>query len=130
MKIIKSILIVFTSLIALFFGLAYFSASESRFECRGVVSEQGVESPATVFLKLTRYRWWVGLWGDSWGSAWIEVPSETVIYISQITDAGDLLSFWEPKDKFRGNFSTLSNTLGLGIYDGRVFDGTCTGVGQ
>jgi len=130
MKIIKTALIFLGALLAAFFAAAYFSASESRFECRGVVTEQGVESPARVFLKLERYRWWVGLWSDSWGSAWIEVPSETVIYVGQITNAGDLLAFWEPHDKFRGNFSTLSKTLGVGIYQGRVFEGTCTSVSQ
>ena len=81
-----------------------------------------------VFLKLERCRWWVGLWSDSWGSAWLEIPNETVICVGFINASGDALNFWEPRDKLRGNLSTLGNPLGLAIQNGYVLEGSCKRV--
>lgn len=112
-------------LLGVYAFLVTFSGSESRFECQGTVLEEGTESPKKAFIRISRYRWWVGLWSDSWGSAWIEIPNETIIYISHIEESGDLLGLWESDRTLRGNFSTLSRSLQLSIRNGQVFAGTC-----
>ena len=133
MKALKLLggLLVFALLLFLF--VANFSAVESRFECHGKITANGGEQPATVFFKLERYRWWVGLWSDSSGSAWVEVPSQTVSYFGHVTQAGDQLQIWDSfgsPGNFSGIFSTLSHTLGVKIAAVGVFDGTCKDIRQ
>ena len=122
-------LLLFATLLYLF--VIKFSAVESRFECTGKIIANGVERPATVFLNLDRYRWWVGLWSDSSGDAWLEVPNQTVIYFGHITQAGDQLQFWDSfgsPSNFSGIFSTLSRTIGVKLGAAGVFEGICKDI--
>jgi len=114
--------------ILLFFVVANFSANESRFACTGKITDNGDEQITAIFLKLETYRWWVSLWSDSHGSAWVEIPNQTVAYFAHITQAGDLLQFWDSfgaPQNFSGNFSTLSHTIGVKIPVYGVFEGIC-----
>lgn len=131
MKFLKIFGSVLALLILLFLFLANFSAKEVRYSCEGKITANGIEQGATVFLKLQRYRWWVGLWSDSQGSAWIEIPNQTVDYYEHLTEAGDMLQFWgSARQDFSGVFSTLSSTLGVNIRGVGVFDGTCKEIKQ
>ncbi len=116
--------------VLLFLFVANFSAVESRFECSGKTTSKGGEQPATIFLKLETYRWWTGLWSDSSGSAWVELPNQTVSYFGHISEAGDLLHFSDSPNKFSGNFSTLSGAVGVDLGAFGVFDGTCKDIRQ
>lgn len=111
--------------VLLFLFVANFSTMESRYECSGQITANEIEQPAKLFFKLERYRWWVSLWSDSKGSAWVEVPNETVRYFSHISEAGDLLKFSDSPGKFGGYFSTLSLAIGVPLGTFGVFDGTC-----
>ncbi len=115
--------------IALFLFVANFSAVESRYECSGSLTSSGVEQPSTIFLKLETYRPWVGLWSDSSGSAWVELPTQTVSYFGHITEAGDQLQLWGQSNKLGGNFSSLSKALTVDLGAFGVFGGTCRSVG-
>lgn len=133
MKAIKILGGLLAFAILLFLLVANFSAVESRFECNGKITANGAEQPAAVFLKLQKYRWWVGLWSDSSGSAWVEVPNQTISYFEHVTVAGDQLQFWDsfgtaPPSKFSGIFSTLSGTLGVKVGATSFFDGTCKDI--
>lgn len=135
MKTIKILGGLLTFAVLLFLFVANFSAVESRFECKGKIIANGVEQPATVFLKLQKYRWWVGLWSDSSGSAWVEVPNQTISYFGHVTEAGDQLQFWDsfgvdPPSKFSGIFSTLSGAVGVKLGTTGVFEGTCKDIRQ
>ncbi len=119
--------------ILLFLFVANFSAVESRFECNGKIIANGAEQPATAFLKLHKYRWWVGLWSDSSGDAWVEVPNQTSSYFGHVTQAGDQLQFWDSfgtPSNFSGIFSALSRTVGVKLGAVGVFEGTCKDIRQ
>ncbi len=131
MKAIKILGGLFVFAILLFLFVANFSAVESRFECNGKIIANGVEQSATVFLKLHKYRWWVGLWSDSSGSAWVEVPNQTVSYFGHVTQVGDQLQFWDSfgsSSNFSGTFSTLSRMVGVKLDAVGVFEGTCKDI--
>lgn len=131
MKILKVLGAAGALAVLLFLFAANFSAQETRYSCEGKVTANGVEQEATVYLKLQRYRWWVALWSDSKGSAWVEIPSQTVDYYDHLTEAGDMLQFWGyAHQDFSGIFSLLSNTLGVNIRGVGVFDGTCKAIKQ
>jgi len=131
MKAIKIVggLLAFALLLFLF--VANFSAVESRFECNGKITANGTEQSATVFLKLEKYRWWVGLWSDSHGSAWVEVPNQTISYFGHVTEAGDQLQLWDSfgsPSNFSGTFSTLSRTFGVKLGALGIFEGACKDI--
>lgn len=120
------------ALLLLFF-VANFSAVESRFECNGKITANGAEQPATAFLKLEKYRWWVSLWSDSSGSAWVEIPNQTVSYFGYVTYVGDQLQFWDSfgsPSNFSGIFSVLSRTVGVKLGELGLFEGTCKDTRQ
>ena len=127
MKAIKILGGLLALALLLFLFIANFSAVEYRYECNGNITANGGEQPATVFLKLEKYRWWVGLWSESSGNAWVEVPNQTISYFGHVTEAGDQLQLWDSfgsPSNFSGIFSTLSRTLGVKIAAVGVFDGS------
>ena len=130
MKLLKVLGAVATLAVVLFVLIVNFSAVESRFECTGEISSNGETQPATVFLKQERYRWWVGLWSDSYGSIWLEFPNKTVEYFGYVSKAGDLLQLWDSDKRLKGNFSTLSKSLAVDIPVQGVFTGICKETGQ
>lgn len=88
LKVIGSLLAL---LAALYLIAVNFSAVETRYECTGDLTQSDESSPTTLFLKHQKYRWWVNLWSDSKGSAWIEIPNQTVEYFGNISGDGDIL---------------------------------------
>lgn len=127
--ILKTLGAVLVLAVAVFLFLANFSGVESRFKCSGSISPNGEEQPATIFLKLVTYRPWVGLWSDSSGSAWVELPNKTVSYFQHLTTAGDLLRLRGLPGESGGVFSTLSNSFSVDLGSFGVFEGACQGVG-
>ena len=119
MKFVKYLgffLIVFFLLFVIFI---LFSAVKSRFQCPGQYSlNRGGTRSTTLYIKLHQYRWWVRLylycvWSNSNGSLWIEIPNEYVYvyivnYFANIDKAGDQLQIFDYDNKFKGNFSTLT----------------------
>lgn len=116
--------------VLLFLFVANFSATKSRYECSGQITSNGTEQPAKLFFKLERYRWWVSLWNDSKGAAWVEMPNQTVSFFGHVSEAGDLLHLSDSSGKFGGNFSTLSHAIGVSLGAIGVFDGTCREIPQ
>jgi hypothetical protein len=107
---------------------ANFSSSENRFECSGKVTIDRAEAPKTAYLKLQRYRWWVALWSDSQGSAWLEIPNTAVYYFGFVTEAGDQLLFWDSTggpSNYRGAYSPLSGALSVRLRESEAFSGSC-----
>ena len=120
---------IFACAVILFLVAANFSSIESRYECSGDVTNDGNRHPLTLYIKLTKYRWWVHLWSDSYGNLWIEAPSETIEYINHIRQVGDQLQLFDDnlrgtKD-MRGGFSTLSSYPSVKVAGLGFFDGSC-----
>jgi hypothetical protein len=108
--------------------IANFSTVESRFACSGETLLRGERRRATVYFKHERYRWWVDLWSDSDGSAWLEVPNEWVEHYGDTVRVGEQLQLFDSSRKLRGQFSTLSRTLAVDIPGTGFFDGKCQPV--
>jgi hypothetical protein len=126
MKLVK----VFGALVAtilLFVVVFNFSAVESRFQCSGEISSDGNSQSATVYMKLAKYRWWVGLWSDSDGAVWVEIPNVTIDYFEHVEVVGDQLHIYEmyPQQVPKGNFSNLSKALAINIPAAGFFEGGC-----
>lgn len=126
MKRTAKVIAAFVALSAmLWVVLVFFSSSESRWECLGKLTIIRNPEPATAFMKLEDYRWWVGLWSDSDGMAWIEIPGvANDVYTDVRWNGHNLLLKSGLYEGFGGNFSTLSNALSL-QFPGGVFDGLC-----
>ena len=123
MKLIKFAGTLVVAALLLFLFVVYFSSVESRFQCSGDISSQGSSQPATIYMKLNEYRWWVGLWSDSDGSVWLEIPNRALEYFEHVVEVGDQLQIYEQKTP-RGHFSTLSKNLAVTTASWS-FDGTC-----
>lgn len=117
-----------TVVVALFIVVIGFSAAQSRYECEGTFVAPGANSSGTVFVKLEQYRWWVGLWSNSSGSLWLEVPNQTVEYFGRISRAGDQLQIYASNDQLAGQFSTLSKAFAITLSSGVSFGGTCKAI--
>ena len=126
MNTLKAIGTVIGAIVIVFMLAAKLSSVQSTYACTGALSSNGTQQSVTTFLKLERYRWWVGLWSDSAGAAWVEIPNKAVTYLSHITESGDLLQLWYNPGEFNGNFSTLSGALGVNIEGFGIFEGVCT----
>jgi hypothetical protein len=126
MKILKYFGIIFFLIIGLFLVLINFSSRDSRFKCTGNITVEN-KSPkaASIYIKLEKYRWWVGLWSDSDGSLWLEVPNSWSDYYNRIVDSGENLIIYDTYEKkLKGNFSMLSKTIAIETTVG-YFVGTC-----
>jgi len=126
MKAVKFVAGLAIFAVLLFVFLAKFSAVESRFECSGDISAEGVSHPTTIYMVLTEYRWWVGLWSDYDGNIWVELPDKTLHYYGNIEK---ILTNYHINDPIsgRGTFSTLSKALDIKTPYG-FFDGKCKNI--
>lgn len=118
MKYIKIALIFITILVSVFFIVANFSAKETRFSCVGSIKIAEQYEDLTIYVKIHRYRPWVGLWSDSAGILWVEIPNRIVEYHEHIEVVGDQLQIYDvkyyevKKEKgLAGNFSMLSKVI-------------------
>lgn len=116
--------------ILLFAFIAKSSSVESRFECNGRITNHESNEPATIALKIQKYRWWVSLWSASRGYVWIEVPNRDVHYFEHVNQAGDLLRFRKMESQLSGIFSTLSGAVGVSLGGATVFEGSCKKISQ
>jgi hypothetical protein len=123
MRVLKVLGASALALVAIAVLLLKFSAVETRYRCTGSLATQGQTDNVEVFLKRQSYRWWVGLWSQSQGSFWLEIPNRTVEYYSNVTGT-DILGL-SGSDGFRGTFSTLSNALQVNVPTVGNFTGVC-----
>ena len=112
----------------LFLFVVYFSEVETRFRCSGEFSSDGNPQKATLYVKLSEYRWWVRLKTNSVGDITLEVQNKPLVdrFVS-VEKNGDLLTIFDREKRPRGYFSTLSKTLAV-TTDRWSFDGTCNHV--
>ena len=121
-----------------FFGAALFfykfvpsfSAEEFRFLCSRGISLWDFSHSATVYIKLTEYRWWIRLWKDSDGTISIELPSGLVPSYWHLVKTGDKFQIYDFRGDFQGDFSTLSNKLYIDNSPEGSFEGTCKRIAR
>jgi hypothetical protein len=123
--ILKVVIVVFLILIAAFVFVANFASTESVYACSGVIKTRDTTQQTTLFIKLTRYRWWV-LWGNSDGMLHYEIPNVTIGLYTHLKSVGDYIQIYrDPAMLPRGQFSTISDSLQLNLTDEDSFSGTC-----
>jgi hypothetical protein len=74
---IKSLGALAPAAIVLYVILLNFSTNISTLECPGALSSKQGELPATVYLKIERYGWWV-VWAESDGNVTLEIPNQWI----------------------------------------------------
>src|SRR3990167_10017820 len=89
-------------MVALFLIVANFSAAESRLRCVGEISSDGSTEAATVFIRLSEYRWWVGLWSDSDGSLNLEIPNTLFESYVHLTKLNNQLVIYDTDKRLKG----------------------------
>ena len=105
-------------------------STKTIYECSGKFTKAGRDGEtARLFLKLTKYRSIVSLWGDSDGFLNAEFLTEPNRYIDlylYTKIVGNQLQVYKDSEfiKMTGNFSLLSNVISLDIYHG-FYDGNC-----
>ena len=126
-KVVIFVLVGLGLCLATLFVVANFSATETRLKCQGTLLSWGDEGESTIFVKLTEYRWWVGLWSKSDGLIYIEIPNTLVEVFTHIEDSGEFLQVFRtyPQKSFKGQFSILSNNLQISITPNLSFEGIC-----
>ncbi|MEE9911290.1 MAG: hypothetical protein K4571_06160 [Deltaproteobacteria bacterium] len=124
MKLIKILAAISVVVLLLFIFVFNFSSVESRFQCRGEISSKDGSRPVTGFVKLVKYRWWVGLWSESDAAMHFEIPKTYVDYFGNVKKAGDQYQIFDSEKRLKGNYSTLSNALAIKLHIG-FFEGTC-----
>ena len=120
--IIGLIFIVIIALVVVF----KFSAVETSFECKGKITNENKSEEAAIYIKLSEYRPWVGLWSISDGNLKFEMPSQYFGYYTPIKVSGEQIQIYDDQ-KFAGNFSKLSKVLALKVPSG-FFDGSCIAI--
>lgn len=129
MKIFKALSGILAFLIAGLFIVSNFSSTERRFECVGTISSDENMSDEKLFFRWEKYRWWVGLWSDSEGNFWLEIPNKTVAYYEMIEESRDRVTV-HTNGKMAGLFSTLSSSIDIDIPVYGPFSGTCKEIIQ
>jgi hypothetical protein len=124
MKILNISGVFIAAALLLFVFVAKFSAVESRFQCSGEIAAKDGSRSVSVYLKLEKYRWWVGLWSESDASLHLEIPNSAIEYFGHVKIVGDQYQIFDDRKNLKGNFSTLSKTLALSTSAG-FFDGVC-----
>lgn len=111
----------------LFLLLAMFSPAVSRLHCSGKMPTRVGFRPATIDVKLERYRLGLGSLRKSHGSFWVTAPEETALRYEIRRDYGDLLDISLGDDaQFSGTFIRSTRELVLrtpqGLFVGRCWD--------
>ena len=112
--------------VVLFLGLSIivskFSETVTIYDCTGTYTLHEVSLPQVFSLRLHDYRWWVGLWSDTDGMAWVEMPnSGPWLYL----DGEESSIAWYFRDStYFGSFSTISRTARFSSVRGAL-EGSC-----
>ena len=112
-------------IVVIFLIVLLFSEKTTKYECIGKF--QNTNNETSIFLKHSEYRWWVGLWSESKGMMWFEVPNKTVDVSTELRMGGDLIRILGFNNEIKGMFSPLSKSISVKI-SGNFFDGTCKEV--
>ncbi len=102
------------TLVLCFLIISIYSEKISFYKCSGEITEDedNLNYQSDLYLKLSEYRWWVGLWSDSDGYVKIEVPGNTWDYFNKIEKNSEHMSIYY-NNELRGYFSRISHFLNI-----------------
>jgi hypothetical protein len=127
-RALKYIAVLALAVLLLFVIAANFSSVSSRYVCHGALTPMAsYGEPA--FIRIEKYRWWVGLWTKSDGNVRLEIPNSTYRYFKNTRDVGDMLEIYDADMHLEGVFSNLSRSLTLTTSKGRL-SATCKRVDE
>ena len=128
-RIVGIILIAVVLIIAALFVVRNYSAVPRNFACTGTLTKDGTAIDANFAVRITEYRWWVGLWSSSDGSADLEMPGFSVLNFWNMDSDSIAWSFYRDKrlEVPFGLLSKTSLTANIGTSLG-VLDGECSEV--
>jgi hypothetical protein len=136
----KLLSVLFASSIAvvmLFVLIANFSEQVTQYSCKGTYKTKNqTEETGEVFLKVSKYRWWVSLWNDqSDGTVLVEfrkgfdpttkLPVSYIDHLLDIRYSQETIQLRDLKSSPAGVFYLLSNSVTLSSTYG-WFDGKCS----
>lgn len=118
----KKITAIALFVISIFVIVLFFSAKSTNYECTGSFQKNSTDK--VIFLKHKEYRFWVGLWSDSKGMLWVEIPGKDLDVVTDIKEAGTLLQLYGYNKEMKGHFSPLSKFISIKI-SSDFYDGQC-----
>lgn len=121
-KNMKKITLILSTIVSLIVLVGFFSTKSTNYECTGSFKKNSTDK--VIFLKYKEYRFWVGLWNDSKGMLWIEIPGKDSDVVTEIKEVGNLLQLYGYNKEMKGHFSTLSKFISIRI-SGDFYDGQC-----
>jgi hypothetical protein len=125
-SIAKGVASLILAAITLLLFVVFFGTWEERYKCQGHLETTDGTTPATIFLKVKRYRAWM-FWTDENGVIWSEGPGYDADYYPNVRVIGDYIHFSSYNRDRIGDLSTLSYLLGLGG-KGKNFQGECAEI--
>ena len=123
-KALKVLGITLIALVLLFVFAANFSEVETRYKCEATITSEHGSQKETIYLKLSEYRWWVGLWSDSDGMLMLESTDGFMSLFTQLEDNGEKLFIFDDEKRVVGSYSKLSGNLDLDTSRGYI-EGPC-----
>jgi hypothetical protein len=124
-KAMKYVGLLLLAAILLYVFLVSFSSTTSRFACAGKLTSTGGTQPATIYMKLEDYRWWVGLWSKADANVHLEIPNTWLDYFGHVVKVGDQFQIFDSQKNLKGDYSLLSKALAVKTPEG-IFVGTCS----
>ena len=121
---IRAIAVLLAVLVGGFLVVVNFSSVETRYKCPGTLYSANESAPETAYIRVQRYRPWVGLWSESDGNLLLEFPHKAVEHFGQLEASSINLQIGTSDAPFKGIFSTVSNTITVNTHLGQ-FQGTC-----
>lgn len=103
--------LILLSLLSLGLVVGLFSVKETSFRCEATLPQS--DENVDVYLKWGQYRWWVGLWSDSAGEIYLEIPNKLVWIQTETRISGPQIQILSWEGEYFGYFSKLSGTLAV-----------------
>ena len=121
MTMFKYLAIVLIVIVGTFYIVANYSAIETKYKCEGELDYAGNIVSETIYVKYEQYRWWVGLWSDSYGNFWIEFSDKMPESFRHVTKTGtelhmfnyEYLDSGKKLTPMEGSLSLLSNKISI-----------------
>lgn len=127
--IFKGFAIIVAIMASVLFTISEYGIKERNFICTGTETISSQTKPLEFGFRIGLYRWFI-LWSDSDGNAWVEKPGAMLHYFSHVDNAQSYWAFSGGPDKSLtppfGQFSTISNTINVGLSNNHVLDGKCS----
>jgi len=138
-KLVRLLLLFIAGVVLFFVVVANYSEEVTQYSCLGTYKTKNeTEEPGEVFIKVNKYRWWVGIWNDkSDGTIFVEyrkgidpntkIPLSYIDHLLDTSHAEGVIHIRDSKMTPAGAFYLLSGSVTLKSTYG-WFDGKCSKI--